>query len=297
MRLEFNAGPVDSEGKRLYSATDGGSISGNLHIELKQSKPVSHVGLVILLVGEIELPFDRATYPPFSEQRLQILNDGEFKANQVIPFEFANAEKPHESYYGSNMVLRYYVKAILSRNFASDIVAKEEFLVRKAQVPAQPNHTITMEVGIEDCLHIEFEYNQSNFHLQDVVVGRIYFLLVRIKIKHMELVVVKRESVSTSGPSGTYNDSKNLSTYELMDGAAVRGESIPVRLFLSPLPLTPTYTNVEGKFSVRYYLNLVLVDEDDRRYFKQQEITLWRRAEDVPSEKTSEPTSPQQTQL
>ena len=27
----------------------------------------------------------------------------------------------------------------------------------------------------------------------------------------------------------------------------------------------------------RYYLNLVLVDEEDRRYFKQQEITLWRK--------------------
>jgi hypothetical protein len=29
----------------------------------------------------------------------------------------------------------------------------------------------------------------------------------------------------------------------------------------------------------RYYLNLVLVDEEERRYFKQQEITLWRKAE------------------
>ena len=29
--------------------------------------------------------------------------------------------------------------------------------------------------------------------------------------------------------------------------------------------------------SSRYYLNLVLVDEEDRRYFKQQEITLWRK--------------------
>jgi len=28
---------------------------------------------------------------------------------------------------------------------------------------------------------------------------------------------------------------------------------------------------------LKYYLNLVLVDEDDRRYFKQQEITLWRK--------------------
>ena len=30
---------------------------------------------------------------------------------------------------------------------------------------------------------------------------------------------------------------------------------------------------------LRYYLNLVLVDEEERRYFKQQEITLWRKAE------------------
>lgn len=30
------------------------------------------------------------------------------------------------------------------------------------------------------------------------------------------------------------------------------------------------------KFSTRYYLNLVLIDEENRRYFKQQEITIYR---------------------
>ncbi len=42
------------------------------------------------------------------------------------------------------------------------------------------------------------------------------------------------------------------------------------RLFLSPYDLSPTYKNVHNKYSVRYFLNLVLVDEEDRRYFKQQ---------------------------
>lgn len=42
------------------------------------------------------------------------------------------------------------------------------------------------------------------------------------------------------------------------------------RLFLSPYDLTPTYKLVHNKYSVKYYLNLVLVDEEDRRYFKQQ---------------------------
>ncbi len=48
---------------------------------------------------------------------------------------------------------------------------------------------------------------------------------------------------------------------------------------MSPYDLAPTYKNVHNKFSVKYYLNLVLVDEEDRRYFKQQEITLYRASD------------------
>jgi hypothetical protein len=36
-------------------------------------------------------------------------------------------------------------------------------------------------------------------------------------------------------------------------------------------------SKLKTQFSARYFLNLVLVDEEDRRYFKQQEITLWRK--------------------
>lgn len=133
-----------------------------------------------------------------------------------------------------------------------------------------------MEVGIEDCLHIEFEYDRQKYHLQDVVLGKIYFLLVRIKIKHMELAVIRRETAGSG--SNTYNESENITKFELMDGAPVKGECIPIRLYLKPLAnLTPTYRSVNNIFSVKYYLNLVLIDEEDRRYFKQQEIILWRK--------------------
>ncbi len=145
-------------------------------------------------------------------------------------------------------------------------------------------------------MHIEFEYNKTKYHLKDVVIGKIYFLLVRLKIKHMELEVKRRESTGTG--SDLYNESETITKFEIMDGAPVRGECVPVRLFLSSFDLTPTYRNVNNKFrsvvslplacchsashvphSVKYFLNLVLVDEDDRRYFKQQEIVLYRLAE------------------
>jgi hypothetical protein len=50
----------------------------------------------------------------------------------------------------------------------------------------------------------------------------------------------------------------------------------------SPLTLAPSVRPSTTQFSVRYFLNLVLVDDEDRRYFKQQEITLWRRSPDAP---------------
>lgn len=153
-----------------------------------------------------------------------------------------------------------------------------------------------MEVGIEDCLHIEFEYNKSKYvsqrcdiafdnmyeyryHLKDVIVGKIYFLLVRIKIKHMEIAIIKRETTGIG--QNTFNENETIAKYEIMDGAPVRGESIPIRLFLAGYELTPTMKDINKKFSVRYYLNLVLVDEEERRYFKQQEIVLWRKGERV----------------
>uniref|UniRef100_A0A182T2J1 Vacuolar protein sorting-associated protein 26 n=1 Tax=Anopheles maculatus TaxID=74869 RepID=A0A182T2J1_9DIPT len=139
------------------------------------------------------------------------------------------------------------------------------------------NSPIKMEVGIEDCLHIEFEYNKSKYHLKDVIVGKIYFLLVRIKIKHMEIAIIKREQTG-SGPN-MYTENEIIAKYEIMDGSPVKGESIPIRVFLAGYDLTVTMREINKKFSVRYFLNLVLIDTEDRRYFKQQEITLWRKAE------------------
>lgn len=61
------------------------------------------------------------------------------------------------------------------------------------------------------------------YHLKDVIVGKIYFLLVRIKIRHMEIDIIKRESTGT-GPN-VYHENDTVAKYEIMDGAPVRGES------------------------------------------------------------------------
>jgi len=130
-------------------------------------------------------------------------------------------------------------------------------------------------------MSMSIEYDKDRYHLKEVILGKIYFLLVRIKIKHMELAVIRRESAGLT-QSSTYTESENITKYELMDGAPIKGECVPIRLFLEPLALTPTYRSVRNVYSIKYYLNLVLVDEEDRRYFKQNEITFWRCG-DIPN--------------
>jgi vacuolar protein sorting-associated protein 26 len=42
-----------------------------------------------------------------------------------------------------------------------DVVKEKDIWVHSFRMPPDSNNSIKMEVGIEDCLHIEFEYNKS----------------------------------------------------------------------------------------------------------------------------------------
>ncbi len=57
--------------------------------------------------------------------------------------------------------------------------------------------------------------------------GKIYFLLVRIKLKYMEVEIRRKETVGAG--NAAHNESDTIAKYEIMDGAPVRSESIPIR--------------------------------------------------------------------
>jgi len=252
---------------------DGDSVTGTVAIRVRDGKKLTHEGIKVEFVGSIELFYDRGHHHEFLSLSQELAAPGDMRQAQTYEFNFKNVEKQFESYQGINVKLRYFIRVSISRRMAAEN-KERDIWVHSFRMPPDSNNSIKMEVGIEDCLHIEFEYNKSKYHLKDVIVGKIYFLLVRIKIKHMELSIIRRET--TGAPPNQYNESETITKFEIMDGAPVRGETIPIRLFLGGFDLTPTFRDVNKKFSTRYYLNLVLIDEENRRYFKQQEITIFR---------------------
>ena len=109
---------------------------------------------------------------------------------QAYEFNFKNVEKQYESYQGINVklrhvrstsrpwssktyrLLRYFVRVLISRRMA-DVNKEKDIWVHSFRMPPDSNNSIKMEVGIEDCLHIEFEYNKSKYALI-----RLYFAAV-----------------------------------------------------------------------------------------------------------------------
>ncbi|KAI9495867.1 putative PEP8-vacuolar protein sorting/targeting protein [Zychaea mexicana] len=269
---------VDKDRRETYPVyLDGETVSGNVNIRLRGGKKLEHNGIKVEFVGSIELFYDRGKPHEFLTLSQELAAPGELRQNASFDFEFKRVEKQYECYHGINVKLRYFVRVTISRRL-QDLDSERDIWVYSYRMPTDINNSIKMEVGIEDCLHIEFEYNKSKYHLKDVIVGKIYFLLVRIKIKTMELAIIRRET--TGAAPNLYNESETVTKFEIMDGAPVRGETIPIRLFLGGFELAPTFRDVNKKFSTRYYLNLVLIDEENRRYFKQQEITMFRRKVD-----------------
>ena len=125
------------------------------------SRKLEHVGIKVELIGQIEMLQDRSNTYEFTSLVRELEPAGEVQGSKAYPFEFTGVEKQYESYDGINVRLRYFVRVTIMRQYSSRIVHEETIRVHVATDEPEATNSIKMEVGIEDCLHIEFEYNKS----------------------------------------------------------------------------------------------------------------------------------------
>lgn len=76
-----------------------------------------------------------------------------------------------------------------------------------------------MEVGLDDSLQLEFEYPRSVYSLDDVVTGWVSFALVRIRVRSVELSIVKKEFVGENAIDGQ----ETMARWEMLEGDVHRG--------------------------------------------------------------------------
>jgi hypothetical protein len=220
--------------------TENDDISGIVHIKRNSGKEFKHTGIKIVLVGSIELFYEKKLTSEFTSISRELEPLGSLTQDKDYKFHFKNFEKQYESYYGSQVRLSYFLRVSVGRQYASPIRKVQEVFVSLPldKEPSDNVKPLKMEVGIEDCLHIEFEFPKNHYHLRDCIVGNVSFKLVKINIKYMEVNIIRRESTGIGKASKTISD--DIVKYQIMDGCPFKREVIPIRLFMSGFEFTPT---------------------------------------------------------
>ena len=250
----------------------GEDVSGKVVIKPTKGKKVEHQGIIIELIGHIEIIGDKNQSTDFKTLKNELQSPGIITEEKAYDFNFSKVDKEYETYQGIASYVRYFLRVTMNKGKGAK---EEDFAVMVLEEDPLASGNINMDIGIEDCMHIEFVDNKGKYHLKDVIEGTVNFRLIRLKLKTMELQILKKEIIGAG--TSAHSESESICKYEIMDGVAAKGEVIPIRMYIKSTRLTPTYPPVKDRFSVKYYINLVLIDEEEKKYFKQQEITFWRK--------------------
>ena len=129
-----------------------------------------------------------------------------------------------------------------------------------------------LEIGLEEQLHIEFRSARLRYALNDWIEGDVEFLVSNIPLIGADLSLIRRECVGAR-----ITEQAILLRHQILDGPAHKGDRIHFRFPLANVTdLTPSFKEVEKAADVLYFLNLIIYDAEGRRFFKQQEIQLYR---------------------
>ena len=107
-----------------------------------------------------ELFFDRGSDYVFMSREQVLLPAGALEKSTSLDFNFSALELLQESYNGINCRLRYFLQVSVATGFLG-VTKEKELWVQTLEKPNEVNPPIKMEVGVENALHIEFEFANS----------------------------------------------------------------------------------------------------------------------------------------
>ena len=251
-------------------------VSGKIIINCSECRDFEHKGIHLELLGIIENITDPKDVFKFLSLNTDIESFGILK-NEIntFQFDFKKIQKQYESYRGEARNIKYILRLSIDTKFKT-LIYEKEFLVmnkRPKSILNKNNKPIKIEVGIEDSLHLIFQLNSTNYSINDILIGKIIFKQITIRMKKMDIQITKKEIINIDN-NNNEPLSKILALFEIMDGGPIKNEEIPIRLFLKPYNLTPSFEN--NRFSVKYFVSIVLTDIEDRKYYKHHEISVFR---------------------
>ena len=252
--------------------TQNDKVTGTLEIVPPPGKTVSHQGIVLFLVGEFRRP-DGETISRFFTRKQELVPAGDLRTPIKSEYTFDSITFPTATYKGTAINVVYAVQIVVIHRII-DFKVEQPITVVIFQKPIAPIEHIHNEVGIRNVLHIEFVFPKNVIDSREPLVGAVYFILIKLRIIHMAITLYRNETYS--GDDNFIKKKTELKTIEIMDGAPVRGDHIPIRFFISEAEIWPFVQFKGSQLTVEHYARAVLTDENGKKYYKRLKVDFAR---------------------
>ncbi|EAX88807.1 hypothetical protein TVAG_181550 [Trichomonas vaginalis G3] len=201
----------------------------------------------------------------------QLVPSGSFTGSMECQLPQITIPNKIQTYHGKLFAIKHILKFVAKKSFSS-IEYQEEIKAYNYTPCVTKLQPLCVRVAVTENLRIDLIINRRKFELRDVIFGAAHFLLVALKITKFEIQLIAQE---ISERDGKPQKCKNVvHSWQVTDGAPVKGEMIPFRLFLSPLNLSPSCVDQVNGFSVSHFLHFIIYTTGRQKYFKSLQIKL-----------------------
>ena len=247
-------------------------ITGTLEIVPPPGKTVSHQGIALYLIGEFRRA-DGEMISRFFSRKQELVPAGDLRTPIKSEYTFDSIVFPTATYKGTAINVVYAVQIVVVHRII-DYKVESPFTVVLFQKPISTNEAIHNEVGIRNVLHIEFVFPKGIIDCHEPLVGAVYFILIKLRIVHMAITLYRNETYTSDDVF--IKKKTELKTIEIMDGAPVRGDHIPIRFFISEADIWPFIPFKGSQLKVEHYARAVLTDENGKKYYKRLKVDFAR---------------------
>jgi len=248
----------------------GDSFDVKLKITVRGNSTFSHKGVFFEFSTDY-VPEKGKTISLTNPVQMQICESGTISGMVEIQQPQLTIPSTIQTYHGALFSIKHMLKFVVKKSFGS--IEHQHEVVAYVYGPCVSKlQPLCVRVAVADNLRFDLAINRRKFELRDVILGGAHFLLVAIKIVRFEVALVAQEVTEVSGKA--LKNSNTIFSWEISDGAPVKGEIIPFRLYLAPLNLSPSVADSSKGYSVSHFLEFKIHSSSGQKYFKSLEIKL-----------------------
>jgi vacuolar protein sorting-associated protein 26 len=211
-----------------------------------------------------------------NQLQVHLAEPGTLSGSQAFSGPKLSTPAHMQTYHGSLFHITHWIRVAVKKTLGS-VTWQQEVISYEIHPPLKKIDPLCVRVAVSENIRIDLMISRRSFELGDVICGAAHFLLVALKIRQFTVTLQAQELMEAGGK--TQKGRHVLHTWDITDGAPVKGEIVPFRLYLAPLAASPSCSRAESGYTVTHFLHFSITTTSNEKYFKALQVHLHKCAQ------------------